>query len=42
MTGTKSRTSCTFPFKKLKNLPVPCQYTFSKINFIVNNQTIFF
>jgi len=27
--GAKPRTSCTILFKKLKNLPVPCQYTFS-------------
>jgi hypothetical protein len=41
MAGTCPRTPCRSLFKKLETLPVPCQYIFSLMNFLVNNQEIF-
>jgi hypothetical protein len=38
MVGAWPRTPCRSLFKKLEILPVPCQYIFSLMNFIVNNQ----
>jgi hypothetical protein len=39
--GAHPRTPCRNLFKKLDILPVPCQYTFSLMNFFVNNQENF-
>jgi IS1 family transposase len=41
MVGAQSRTPCRSLFKKLEILPVPCQYIFSLLSFIVNNQEKF-
>jgi IS1 family transposase len=41
MVGARPRTPCRSLFKKLEILPVPCQYIFSLMNFIVNNQENF-
>jgi hypothetical protein len=39
--GARPRTSCRSQFKKLEILLIPCQYTLSLMNFIVNNQETF-
>jgi IS1 family transposase len=39
--GAHPRTSCRSLFKKLEILPVPCQYIFSLMNFLVDNQENF-
>jgi IS1 family transposase len=41
MVGAQPRTPCRSLFKKLEILPIPCQYIFSLINFILNNQEHF-
>jgi hypothetical protein len=41
MAGAQSRTSCKSIFKELEILPVPCQFIFSLMNFIVSNQKKF-
>jgi IS1 family transposase len=41
MVGAQPRTPCRSLFKKLEILPVPCQYIFSLMNFILNNQEHF-
>jgi hypothetical protein len=38
MVGAHPRTPCRSIFKKLEILPVPCQYIFSLMNFLVDNQ----
>jgi hypothetical protein len=38
MVDAHPRTSCRSLFKKLEILPVPCQYIFSLMNFLVDNQ----
>jgi hypothetical protein len=38
MADAQPSTSCRSPFKQLEILPVPCQYIFSLMNFIINNQ----
>jgi hypothetical protein len=40
MARAQPRTSDRNLFKQLENLPVPCQYIFSLMNFIINNQEI--
>jgi hypothetical protein len=39
--GVKPRHSCRNLFKGLEILPLPCEYIFSLMNFIVNNQKLF-
>jgi hypothetical protein len=34
----KSRNSCRNLFMRLQTLPLPCEYTFTGMNFVVNNQ----
>jgi hypothetical protein len=41
MAGAKPRISSGSLFKKLETLPFPCQYSFSIVNFIINNQEYF-
>jgi IS1 family transposase len=41
MVSVRPRTPCRSLFKKLDILPVPCQYIFSLMIFIVNDQEIF-
>jgi hypothetical protein len=41
MAGAQLRTSCRSLFIQLEILPVPIQYKFSLMNFIINNQEIF-
>jgi len=41
MADAQPRTSCRSLFKQLENLPAPCQYICSLINFIFINQEIF-
>jgi hypothetical protein len=41
MVGSRPRTSCKVSLKKVEILAVPYQYTFSLINFIVNNEENF-
>jgi IS1 family transposase len=36
--GVKSRTSCRNLFIHLETLPLPCEYIFALMNFVVNNQ----
>jgi hypothetical protein len=36
--GVKPINSCRKLFKRLEILPLPCEYIFSLMNFIVNNQ----
>jgi hypothetical protein len=38
MMGVKSLNSCRELFKRLQILSLPCEYIFSLINFIINNQ----
>jgi hypothetical protein len=38
--GVKPRHSCGNLFKRLEILPLPCEYIFSLMNFIVNNQEL--
>ena len=38
MVGVKPRNSCRYLFKWPTILPVPCEYIFSLMSFIVNNQ----
>jgi hypothetical protein len=40
MVGVKPRSSCTGLFKRLVILPVPCEYTFSLMSFIVNQEQL--
>jgi hypothetical protein len=35
--GVKSRNSCRNLFKRLGILPLPCEYIFTLMNFVVNN-----
>jgi hypothetical protein len=39
--GVKPRNSCRNLFKGLEILPLPCEYIFLLMNFIVNNQELF-
>jgi hypothetical protein len=39
--GAQPRTPCISLFKKLEIIPIPCQYVFSLMNFILNNQEQF-
>jgi hypothetical protein len=41
MVGAQPKTPCRSLFKKLEILPIPCQYVFSLMNFILNNQEHF-
>jgi hypothetical protein len=41
MAGVGSRSSCRSLFKKLDISPVPCQYIFSLMMFVVDNQENF-
>jgi IS1 family transposase len=41
MVGAHPRTPCSSLFKKLEILPVPYQYIFSLMNFLINNQQNF-
>jgi hypothetical protein len=41
MAGAQPRSSCRSLFKQLEILPVPCQYIFSFMYFIVSNQENF-
>jgi hypothetical protein len=41
LAGAKPRNSRRSLFKKLEVLPLPCEYIFSLMNFIVNNQERF-
>jgi hypothetical protein len=41
MAGVKPTNSCRSLFKRLKILAFPCEYIFSLMNFIVNNQKHF-
>jgi hypothetical protein len=41
MAGAKPRNSCRSLFKELEILPLPCEYIFSLMNFIINNPEIF-
>jgi len=38
MAAAQPSTSGRHLFKQLESLPVPCQYTLSLMNFIINNQ----
>jgi hypothetical protein len=39
--GVKSRSSCRSLFMRLEILPLPCEYIFTLMNFVVNNQEHF-
>jgi hypothetical protein len=39
--GVKSRNSCSNLFMRLEILPLPCEYIFTLMNFVANNQEIF-
>jgi hypothetical protein len=39
--GVKSRNSCRNLFMRLEILPHPCEYIFTLMNFVVNNQEHF-
>jgi hypothetical protein len=39
--GVKSRTSCRNLFLSLESLPLPCEYIFTLMNLVVNNQEHF-
>jgi hypothetical protein len=39
--SVKSRNSCRNLFKRLDTLPLPCEYIFTLMNFVVNNQEYF-
>jgi hypothetical protein len=41
MATVKHRNSCRSLFKRLENLTLPCEYTFSLMNFTVSNQEYF-
>jgi hypothetical protein len=41
MLGVKPQNSCRGLFKRLQILPLPCEYIFSLLNFIMNNQEHF-
>jgi hypothetical protein len=41
MVAIKPQNSCRDRFKRLQILPLPCEYIFSLINFIINNQEHF-
>jgi hypothetical protein len=41
MVGVKPQNSCRGLFKRLQILPHPCEYMFSLLNFIINNQEHF-
>jgi hypothetical protein len=38
MVGIKPQYSCRDLFKRLQILPLPCEYMFSLLNFIISNQ----
>jgi hypothetical protein len=40
MMGVKYRSSCVELFKRLQNLTFPCEYVYSLINFITNNEEL--
>jgi hypothetical protein len=39
--GVKSRNSCRNLFMRLEILPLPCEYIFTLLNFVVKNKNIF-
>jgi len=39
--GVKSRTSCRNLFMRLEILTLPCEYIFTLMNYVVNNQELF-
>jgi hypothetical protein len=39
--GVKPRTSCRNLFMRLEILPLPCEYIFTLMNLLVNNQKLF-
>jgi IS1 family transposase len=39
--GVMSKNSCRKPFMRLQIFPLPCEYIFSLMNFVVNNQELF-
>jgi hypothetical protein len=41
ITGVKSRNSCRSLFMRLEILPLSCEYIFTLMNFVVNNQEYF-
>jgi hypothetical protein len=41
MVGIKPQNSCRDLFKRLQILPLPCEYIFSLLNFIISNQEHF-
>jgi hypothetical protein len=41
MVGVKPQNSCRELFKRLQILPLACEYIFSLLNFIINNQEHF-
>jgi hypothetical protein len=41
ISGIKSRNACRNLFMRLESLPLPCEYKFTLINFVVNNQDHF-
>jgi hypothetical protein len=41
MLGVKPQNSCRGLFKRLQILPLPCEYIFSLLNFIINNKEHF-
>jgi hypothetical protein len=41
MVGVKHQNPCKDLFKRLQILPLPCEYIFSLINFIINTQERF-
>jgi serine/threonine protein kinase len=41
MVGIKPQNFCRGLFKRLQILPLPCEYVFSLLNFIINNQEHF-
>jgi hypothetical protein len=41
MLGIKPQNFCKGLFKRLQMLPLPCEYIFSLLNFIINNQEHF-
>jgi hypothetical protein len=41
MVGVKPYYSCRYLFRRLQVLPLPCEYIFSLLNFIISNQEHF-
>jgi hypothetical protein len=39
--GVKCRNSCRNPFMRLEIIPLPCEYIFTLMNFIITNQELF-